>query len=106
MTTTTIEGVGPQHERAASGEDPRGELVFEYLPPDLDDAENSTSAADFDRWQLRPYVFTRQATAAEAALLGHLGHSVPADLMTEVQYRSRGVRHRRWPQIEAQEKTS
>ena len=30
---TTIPGVGPQLARAAAGTDPRGWLVFEYLPP-------------------------------------------------------------------------
>lgn len=100
---TTIEGIGDQHPRAASGEDPRGELVFTYLPPDLDDAENSTAAADYDRWRLRPRTFQRPATPTEIALLQHLGHVLPAELVTEVQYRTRGVRHRSWPQLEAQE---
>ncbi len=102
--TTPIEGIGAQHPRAASGEDPRGQLVFEFLPPALDDAENSTAAADYDRWRLRPRVFTRSATPTEVALLEHLGHVMPVEpLMTEVEYRTRGVRHRRWRQIEAQE---
>jgi hypothetical protein len=104
VTTTTIEGVGAQHPRAATGEDPRGELVFSFLPPALDDAESSTAAADFDRWRLRPRTFQRSATDCERQLLAHLGHVLPdGELTTVVTYRSRGVRHRAWPQI--QEKT-
>jgi hypothetical protein len=104
--TTTIPGVGAQHQRAKDGIDERGWLVFTHLPMDIDDAENSTAAADFERWRLRPRVFRRDATPTEAALLQHLGHVMPAEpLVTEVKYRSRGVRHRRWPQIEAQETT-
>ena len=102
----TIEGVGPQLERAAAGVDERGWLVFTYLPMDIDDAENSTAAADYDRWRLRPRAFQRSATPAETALLQHLGHAMPdAPLVTTVEYRTRGIRHRRWPQIEALEKT-
>lgn len=46
---TAIPGVGPQLERAADGTDPRGALVFESLPDDLRNAEDSTQAADFER---------------------------------------------------------
>lgn len=36
---TTITGIGPQLDRAAAGTDPRGILVFAYLPDDLQRAE-------------------------------------------------------------------
>jgi hypothetical protein len=102
----TIGGIGPQHPRAANSLDERGELVFAFLPPALDDAENSTAAADYDRWRLRPRVFQRPATVTEVLLLQHLGHAMPVEpLVTEVKFRTRGVRNRRWPQIEAQEAT-
>lgn len=104
MTTPDI---GAQHQRAADGLDERGELVFQWLPPALDDAENSTAAADYDRWRLKPRVFQRPATPAEITLLTHLGHTMPVEpLMTEVRYPTRGVRHRRWPALEAQEASS
>jgi hypothetical protein len=50
--TAPIPGVGPQLARAADGTDPRGVLVFEYLPSDLQNAEDSTQAADFTRSRL------------------------------------------------------
>lgn len=46
--------VGPQLRRAADGTDPRGVLVFESLPADLQAAEDSTQAADFSRSRLGP----------------------------------------------------
>ena len=46
---TAIPGVGPQLARVAAGTDPRGILVFEYLPDDLQRAEDSTQAADRER---------------------------------------------------------
>ncbi len=50
--STTIAGVGPQLDRAAAGDDPRGWLVFEYLPDDLQRAEDSTAVNDRDRARL------------------------------------------------------
>jgi hypothetical protein len=47
-----IPGVGPQLAAAADGTDPRGVLVFEYLPGDLQNAEDATQAADFTRSRL------------------------------------------------------
>lgn len=52
---TTIAGVGPQLDRAAAGTDPRGWLVFAYLPDDLQSAEDSTAAADAERHQCGTY---------------------------------------------------
>lgn len=42
-------GIGPQFARAAAGTDPRGWLVFESLPDDLQKAEDATAAADIER---------------------------------------------------------
>lgn len=47
--TAPIPGVGPQLARAAAGTDPGGVLVFELLPSDLQNAEDSTAAADRQR---------------------------------------------------------
>lgn len=44
-----ITGVGPQLARAANGTDPRGVLAFEYLPAGLQNTEDTTQAADFER---------------------------------------------------------
>jgi hypothetical protein len=50
----TIEGVGPQLDRAAAGTDPRGILTFSYLPDDLQRAEDSTAVWDRDLRRLNP----------------------------------------------------
>ena len=76
-------GIGPQHNRAAAGTDPRGWLVFDFLPDDLQRAEDSR--ADADRAVMKPRGFSRPATLAERILLAHLGYSpLPADLTTVV----------------------
>ena len=83
--------------------DPRGWLAFDALPDDLQRAEDSTAAADFDR---RRWARTlqRPATDAERTLLTHLGHDdLPEDLTTHVTYKTLSVRNRRWPQLETQE---
>lgn len=95
--------------------DRRGWLVFEYLPDDLQRAEDATQAADFDRrasGQVRrtsefdPYHgrrvwgYTRPATDTERALLEHLGYTLPAELETRVQFITETLRRRRWPQLE------
>ena len=100
----TVEGVGPQHERAAAGTDPRGWLVFEYLPDDLQRAEDSTLVNDRDKARLfKPRGHTRAATTAEIELLGHLGYDIPVGLETVVSWPSRACRRRRWPVLETQE---
>ena len=96
--TTTIPGVGPQHARAAAGTDPRGWLVFAYLPPDVQVLEDQRLAADRDA--MSPRGFEREATPTERALLAHLGYELPDELVTVVRYRTRGVRHRSWPALE------
>ena len=95
---TTIDGVGPQMQRASAGTDPRGILVFHWLPSDLQAAEDSTAVADRD--VMRPRGFEREATPTERQLLSHLGYTLPEHLTTVVDHRTRGVRHRSWPQLE------
>lgn len=101
---TTIEGVGPQLERAAAGTDPRGVLTFEFLPDDLQRQEDSTLVNDRDKRRLfKPRGHTRPATSAEIALLGHLGYQLPDALETVISWPSKAVRRRRWPALEDQE---
>jgi hypothetical protein len=97
--STRIAGVGPQHPRAAAGTDPRGWLVFDWLPPALGRAEDATAAADYTRGVKH----SRPATDTERALLTHLGYVVPtAELITSVSWPSPGVRCRRWKALEGQ----
>lgn len=105
---TTIDGVGPQYPQP----DPRGWLVFRGLPNALQNAEDSTAAADFERQRTgrgivrrydkaaRGWFFERPATDAERALLAHLGYTLPVDLVTRVSYVSETLRRRRWPSLE------
>jgi hypothetical protein len=102
MTTDTI---GPQHARASEGTDPRGWLVFHWLPSDLQAAEDATAAADKERSNFRARGYERPATDAERQLLEHLGHQLPDNLVTFVRHRTRGVRERRWPQLETEVST-
>jgi len=99
--TTPPDTIGPQLDRAAAGTDPRGWLVFHWLPSDLQRLEDSRAFADYDMH--KPRGFERPATDTERALLAHLGYQLPDELITVVRYRSRGCRNRRWPQLEAQE---
>lgn len=113
-----IPGVGPQHPKAAEGTDPRGWLVFEYLPENLQRDEDSRLAADHDWFHaglnhhlddqtgtLAPHLargntsWRRHATPAERALLEHLGYALPTELWTFVAFRTDNVRRRTWPQI-------
>lgn len=85
--------------------DPRGWLVFDApLPDDLQRAEDSTAAADYDRRRFGRQI-QRPATEAERTLLEHLGHVLPDDLTTVVSFKSTSCRHRSWPQLETQEVT-
>jgi hypothetical protein len=79
--------------------DPRGWLVFDQLPDDLQKAEDSTAAADFDRRRFSRGL-QRPATAAERILLEHLGYQLPEELITHVTYKSTSVRNRTWPVLE------
>ena len=107
---TSPDGIGPQKP-----DDPRGWLVFDWLPADLQNAEDSTLAADrgehpglhrsvhFSPPTDFAYVrsrFTRPATATERVLLEHLGYDLPDDLTTRVHWISSGVRNRSWPQLQ------
>ena len=102
---TSPDAIGPQHSAAAAGEDPRGWLVFSWLPSDLQSAEDSRAVADAQYRKWHPRKFTRLATAAEVTLLQHLGHTVPDGLLTEVAYVTKGCRHRSWPALENAEVT-
>ncbi|MCZ0732215.1 hypothetical protein [Mycolicibacterium iranicum] len=97
--------------------DRRGWLVFEHLPDDLQNAEDTTQAHDFT-WRgnqlLREYdparghvvrFFNRPATLAERTLLTHLGHELPETLYTRVEYLTETLRQRRWPQLEREDTT-
>lgn len=81
--------------------DPRGLLVFESLPAEIQRAEHATQFADYERrrWRSRA-TSTRPATPTERLLLGHLGYSLPAELTTVVRWLSNGVRRRTWPALE------
>ncbi|MEZ0339788.1 hypothetical protein ACAG25_07365 [Mycobacterium sp. pV006] len=80
----------------------RGVLVFDSLPPAVQNAEDSRQEADFRSRHFRSNVVTeRPATPTERALLAHLGYTVPATLHTRVQWLTDGVRRRTWPQIPA-----
>lgn len=103
---TSPDTIGPQHSAAARNKDPRGQLVFSWLPKDLQSQEDSRAKADFDYRPVKPRGFSRPATSVEKELLEHLGHVLPAELMTEVTFTTRGVRTRRWPALETQEMTS
>lgn len=83
--------------------DPRGWLALRYLPPEYQRLEDSTAAWDFDTRAYKPRGFTRPATPTEIALLEHLGHEIPPELVTSVKFYTKSCRNRRWPQIEAQE---
>ena len=121
---TTIPGVGePLQDNGA-----RGWLALTSLPDDLQNAEDSTLAADRSRWDdgwstgrgmvwkriktvvpgirregVEPEpqwvrVFDRPATETERMLLEHLGYELPDDLVTRVTFFA-AVRNRRWPQL-------
>ena len=104
------DGIGPQLAQP----DPRGWLVFASLPTDIGNAEDATAHADhfrfhghtvtfrFDR-ATRTWFFERPATAAERALLGHPGYTLPEELDTRVSYATETVRRRTWPQLQSPE---
>ncbi|QRY53387.1 hypothetical protein [Mycolicibacterium septicum] len=82
--------------------DPRGWLVFDHLPKDLQDAEDARQDADATRARRDHWgVWSRPATVTEQLLLEHLGYELPANLATRVQYLTDGVRRRTWPALES-----
>jgi hypothetical protein len=103
MTGPALERIDPQLARAADGTDPRGILVFEWLSDDLQNAEDSTTDADFRNRHWRSSVVRiRPSTTTERTLLAHLGFDAPDDLETKVIWLSDGVRRREWPALEGQ----
>ena len=101
---TTIANMPAQQARAAAGTDPRGWLVWDGpLPDHLQRAEDSTAVADRDKARLfMPRGHERPATAAEIALLSHLGYQTPDGLETVVSWPTRACRRRVWPALETQ----
>lgn len=99
---TEIPGMPAQLERAAAGNDPRGWLAFSApLPEPYQAQEDSTAVNDRDKARLfKPRGHTRSATAAEVALLQHLGYQVPDGLETVISWPSRACRRRTWPELE------
>ncbi len=90
----------------------RGWLAFEYLPDELQRAEDSRAVADRDHLHSpnrSPFIngwgtFERPATETERLLLGHLGFTdLPEQLTTRVEFLTSGTRRRTWPQLEATE---
>jgi hypothetical protein len=100
MTTPDPNSIGPHRPDSV-----RGWLVFEWLPPDLQAAEDATAEADYRRVRMMGSVaapmmrgpLTRPATPTERLLLEHLGLELPERLATWVSYPSPGVRRRTWP---------
>ncbi|MDT5076775.1 MAG: hypothetical protein QOJ80_1412 [Mycobacterium sp.] len=84
--------------------DPRGWLLFDSMPPDLQTAEDARLAADREhiRENHGAPAFLRTATATERTLLEHLGYDLPDLLLTRVHWLSSGVRNRRWPALETE----
>ncbi|MGC0362924.1 hypothetical protein ABH922_000908 [Rhodococcus sp. 27YEA15] len=80
--------------------DPRGWLIFEHLPRDLADAEDSTQYADYEASMRVRGPRKRPATLTERVLLTHLGHEPPEKLDTIVEYLTATVRRRTWPVLE------
>lgn len=97
-TADPLAGIGAHHPH-----DPRGPLVFDSLPPEIQRAEQQTQFADYERRHWRASLpEERPATSAERLLLEHLGYTVPNDLTTCVRWLSNGVRRRTWPQLNDQ----
>lgn len=113
--TSPDSGIGPQVIDTW-----RGWLVFEYLPPDLQRAEDATQERDYcwapeaqrydkttDSWYA-----DRGATDTEKTLLAHLGYTVPAEgdpnypLRTRVSWVTSTLRKRTWPALETQTPTT
>ncbi|MDX1883050.1 hypothetical protein [Mycolicibacterium sp. 120270] len=111
------ETIGPHR-----ADDPRGLLLFEWLPDDLQRHEDATQAHDFSRgiggpdvrraFEFDPFhgrrvwAFYRTATPTERLLLEHLGYELPAELETRVQYITETLRRRTWPALETEGDTA
>jgi hypothetical protein len=81
--------------------DPRGWLLFESLPKDLQAGEDARLYADRElvRDDFGASSFERPASVTEKLLLEHLGYTLPEKLFTHVRWLSIGVRSRSWPQL-------
>jgi hypothetical protein len=90
-------GVGPQLPQP----DPRGLLVFESLPEDLQKLEDARLMADYEDAECHRGPWQRPGTDTEHTLLTHLGYTVPEQLSTHIDY-GNGIRHRYWPTLEGQ----
>lgn len=84
--------------------DPRGPLTFTApLPGALQDLEDSTQSADFDRAWTLGRRFQRPSTATERELLDVLGFRdyrgdpPSTSTTTRVEWLTTGVRRRTWP---------
>ncbi|MDV8000758.1 hypothetical protein [Rhodococcus sp. IEGM 1408] len=98
----------PRHDDG----DPRGVLCFQApLPRELQNAEDSTQAADRERTYGLGTRFTRPATTTEVELLTALGfvdyrgEPPTAETMTTVSWVTTGVRRRTWPGLSVPEPT-
>lgn len=99
MTDSSIDLTGIGAHRPCPA---RGVLVFDHLPLDVQNAEDSRQEVDHRNRHWRSNVTTeRPATPTERALLAHLGYELPEVLHTRVQWLTDGVRRRTWPQIPA-----
>ena len=81
-------------------DDPRGWLVFESLPNEIQQLEDQRQAADHARCRHGVMFFARIATPTERYLLQHLGYELPETLHTRVTWITPGVRRRTWPALE------
>ena len=69
----------------------------------LQDAEDSRAVADLSLAGARGWPFEREATSAERTLLAAAGHELPDDALTVVDWLTKAVRRRRWPDLEPDE---
>lgn len=99
MTQPTTDAIGNQLAQP----DPRGWLVFDHLPSDLQNAEDGRQYADIEKaHELHWASWSRNATDAERVLLAHLGYTLPPTLFTRVTMLTNNVRRRTWPALELQ----
>lgn len=99
MTTPDLSGI------EQIPDDPRGWLAMRNLPPEIQRREDSTAEHDARGPQRRGRhaVFDRDATRTERLLLEHLGHALPDELVTSVEFITATLRRRTWAQLEEEE---
>lgn len=82
---------------------PAGVLVFQHgAACSILAAEDSTKAADFDRLDVAPAGFQRQATPTEATLLAAIGVPLPAATSPTI-VQGHGVVRRVWAHVASDE---